>query len=487
MGGNWSATDKPVLPGFFLNFQAAALNAIVPGSQGIVIVPVRANWGPVGQFVEIASEKELVDAYTVDETGGATAYTSIRLALLGAPQKVIGYRLAASAAAATITLQDTTGSPVNVLKIDAKYPGSRGNTFKVTVAVNPIDSAKKDIKLFEGTTLLRTFTFTSGTVAAAVDAINSDTSNQWIVATKLVDGNGTLANVSTQSFTGGTSGIAGIANSDYTNALAAFETQTFHVLALDGLSDSALHTSVVAWVSRVRSEGKGIIAVLGGSASDDIASDAVSKATTRSATYNHEGIVNVGSGAKLDGVSLSSAQISCFVAGLIAGKALNQSTTYAIAPFVDVTRRWTRSEQELAIKGGVFLLYHDGRQVKVLRGMNSLVTLRTGQSKLWKKIRSTRVMDAINADLQRTAEDSYIGKVNNTEEGRLALISACKQYLQTLASSGVIEQAGFNVILDPNYYATNASQTPEPDQVFLQWTAKLTDTMEQIFGTFIVQ
>lgn len=487
-GGQWSVTELPVLPGLYLNFQAAALAAIQPGARGVVIAPVKAHWGPVREFVEITSEAGIIDIYTADESNGATAYTTLRFALLGGAKKILAYRLADSnAAAATVTLQDTATTPANVLKLDAKYPGARGNNFKVTVQVNPLDSTKKDIKLYEGTALLRTFTFTSGTIQAAADAVNNDTGNKWIVATKLAEGNGILADVSGVAMAGGNSGIAAIAAADYTNALAAFETQEFNLLTLDGISDPAIQTSVVSWVSRVRSEGKGVIAVLGGSAAVDTAADAVSKATTRSAGFNHEGVVNVGVGAILDGVSYSSAQVAAYVAGLIAGQKLSESTTYTATPFDDVTRRWTRSEMETAVKNGVFLLFHDGRIVKVLRGMNSLTTLRQGQNNAWKKIRTIRVMDSINADLVRTAEDAYIGKVNNTEEGRLALIGACKQYMQTLVQGGVIEATGWDVYLNPTYYGQTATITPEPDQVYIKWEARLTDVMEQIFGTFIVK
>lgn len=487
-GGKWSPTELPVLPGFYLNFQAAALASIQAGSRGTVIAPVKAHWGPVRQFVEIAGEAGITDSYTADDTNGATAYTTLRFTLLGGARKILAYRLAdAGAAAATLTLQDTGGTPANVLRLDAKYPGARGNNFKVTVQVDPVYGTRKDIKLYEGTVLLRTFTFVSGTIQAAVDAINSDTGNKWITATKLTEGTGILNDVSSSPFTGGNSGIAGIASSDYTGALAAFETQEFNLLTLDGISDSAVQTSVVAWVSRVRDEGKGIIAVLGGAAADDVATDAVSRAAARSAGFNHEGVVNVGAGAVLDGVSYSSAQVAAYAAGLIAGQKLSESTTYAASPFDDVTRRWTRSEMETAVQNGVFLLFHDGRMVKVLRGMNSLVTLRQGQNNSWKKIRTIRVMDAVNSDLVRTAEDNYIGKVNNTEEGRLALTGACKQYMLALAQGGVIEASDYDVYEDPTYYGPNHTITPEPDQVYLKWEARLTDVMEMIFGTFIVK
>ncbi|MBW5447448.1 phage tail sheath protein [Cohnella sp. CFH 77786] len=480
-GGTWSQTDKPVLPGFYMAFQAAAAAAVQPGSRGVIAVPVKAHWGPVKQFVEVTDEAGAANAFTRDGTDGATAYAALRLALLGGARKVLAYRLAdGNAAASSATLQDTGATPANVLKVTALYPGARGNAFRLTVQSNPVDATKKDLRLHEGTTLLRTFTFAGGSIQNAVDAVNADSGNVWIRAEKLADGNGALANVTGVSMAGGDSGVAGLANSDYVDAFAAFETQQFDAFALDGVSDASLQASLVAWIARIRGEGKGVIAVLGGSAADDAATDAVAKAVARSAGFNHEGIVSLGTGARLGGESYSSAQLSAYAAGLIAGQALNASATYAATPFEDVTRRWTRAEQEQAVRGGVFLLVHDGRQVKALRGINSLQAPRAGQNNAWKKIRTVRVMDSINADLQRTAEESYIGKVNNTEEGRLALIGACKQYLQTLAQAGVIEADGYDVFVDPD-------QTPEPDQVFLKWEARLTDVMEQIFSTFVVR
>jgi hypothetical protein len=481
-GGNWNTTDMPVLPGFYMAFRSAAAAAVQPGTRGVVAVPVRAHWGPVREFAEVTSETGIAETFSDLETGGATAYTALRLALMGGASKVLAYRLTdGTEAAASVTLKDTSSaSPADVVKLTAKYAGERGNRFTVAIQPNAIDSSKKDLKLYEGTALLRTFTFAGSDLQAAVDAVNGDTANKWIAAAKLADGTGELADATGLAFAGGKSGIEDVDNADYLAALEAFEAQEFNAVALDGVTDAALQASVLSWVSRIREEGKGVIAVLGGSSADDKAADAVAKAVARSAGFNSEGIVNVGVGAKLGGVEYSSAQLSAYVAGLIAGQSLSESTTYAAAPFEDVTRRWTRSEQEQAVRGGVFLFIHDGRQVKALRGVNSLVSLGQNQNAAWRKIRTIRVLDSVNTDLQRTAEDNYIGKVNNTEEGRLALIGACKQYLQTLAQSGVIEATGYDVYEDTSVAA-------EPDQVFLKWEAKLTDVVEQIFGTFTVQ
>ena len=486
-GGTWSITELPVLPGLYLNFQAAALAAIQTGARGTVILPVKAHWGPVKSFQTVTTEKDLLDKYAASsDSNGSTVYGTIRMALLGGAKKILSYRLADSAAKeAAITLKNTTAA--DAIKLTGKYPGERGNAFRVTIQANIVDNTKQDLKLYEDTTLLKTFSFTSGQLAEAVAAINNDTANVWIVAELVAGATGTLAAASSQPMTGGNSGIAGIVAADYTNAMAAFETQTFNIMSLDGITDPAIQTSVASWAVRMRNQGKVMITVMGGPGADDTAADAVQKAIARTAGFNHEGIVNVGTGVVLDDVTYSSAQVAPYVAGLIAGQKLSESTTYAASPFDDVTRRWTRTEQEDAVRNGVFIFFHDGRIVKPLRGINSLITLRQGQSQFFKKIRAIRVMDAINSDLQTAAEDNYIGKINNTEEGRLALIAACKQYMEVLAQGGVIESTNWDVYLNPTYHGNNATITPEPDQVFMNWTARMTDVIEQIFGTFLVQ
>ncbi|AEE95784.1 phage tail sheath family protein [Mahella australiensis] len=481
-GGTWTASEPKVRPGFYINFQAAATAQIGGGPRGIVVMPVKANWGPVRQFVEITNEKELVDAYTASAANGATAYTEIRFALLGAPRKVLGYRLAdASAAKASITLKDTAATPANVLTLTTKYETDR--PFKVTVRENVVDANKYDIVLHEDTVLLYVFTFDKGASVAdnAVAAINNDAGNKWITAAKVAAGNGSLALVSSQPFAGGNSGISGITNTDYTNALTEFEGITFNVLTLDGISDSSLQASIKEWVDRVRNDGKKALAVVGGSADDD---QDVAAGNARSAGFNHEAIVNVTVGGMLDGISYSSAEIAPYIAGLIAGQKLNESITYHVTPFEDVTKKLTNSEVIASLQAGSLVLVNDGEKVIIEQGINTLTSLSEDQNNQWKKIRAIRVMDAINDDLLKAARDSYIGKVTNNDDGKVALISACKQYMEKLAADDVI-MPDFTVQIDPQYHGE--PPIAAPDEVYLYWEAAITDSMEKIYSTFIVR
>jgi hypothetical protein len=178
----------------------------------------------------------------------------------------------------------------------------------------------------------------------------------------------------------------------------------------------------------------------------------------------------------------SSAQVAPYIAGLIAGQRLAESITYAPTVFTDVKPRLTDTQVREALESGSLVLVHDGEKVKVEQGINTLTSLRTGQNRQWRKIRAIRIMDAINSDLLRTASDSYIGKVINNDDGKLALINACKQYMDQLVLGGLIG-SDYNVQLDPAYHPDLA----QPDEVYIRWDASLTDTMEFIYGTFNVR
>lgn len=474
--GTWSETEKPVRPGFYMRFIAAALAAIQPGARGILAIPLKANWGPPEQIVEIATEKELIDTYNTEETGNYTAYNCIRLALLGGIKTVLGYRLIdGTAAKASITLQD--GAPVNVLKLETKYPSTRA--FKVTTRDNAVDNTKQDLVLYEGTTQLYVFTFAKGATVVdnAVIAINGDAKNVWIVATKVAAGNGTIANIVSQPLAAGNDGAAGVINADYVDAMAAFEARVFNAFTLDGATDSALQTSAKAWIERLRNEGKKIIGYLGGTANDDLD---ITVGNSRSTGFNHEGIVNVGVSAQLDGIWYPSAMVACYVAGKGAGQALRESLTYASTMFDDVKPRLTHNQIVFGLQAGTLVLVHDGEKVVVEQGINTLTSFREGQNNSFKKIKLIRIMDAIDVDTSAAAHDNYIGKVLNNADGQAALLSAIKNYFETL--SPALIDSDFVVEVDKDLQATAAG-----DEFYWKWNAKLIDSMEKIFGTGVVR
>ena len=152
-------------PGFYANFQVTALAAITGAGAGTVLLASTSDWGtPTAAGVEPVEFTTLGEVNT--EFGIDTSLVTAQPAKLaaqmaltaGAPLVKFMMLATGSAAIATKTLADTTGAPINVIRLDAKKKGARGNEFKVTVAANAVDATLKDVKLYEQTTLLRTWT-----------------------------------------------------------------------------------------------------------------------------------------------------------------------------------------------------------------------------------------------------------------------------------------------------------------------------------------
>ncbi|MBJ8193956.1 phage tail sheath protein, partial [Bacillus cereus] len=80
------------------------------------------NWGPVREFVEIGSETAISQIFSGDSLDGATAYSTLYLALLGSPKKLLAYRLTDDTAAeASVTLKSGGATPADVLRLKALY------------------------------------------------------------------------------------------------------------------------------------------------------------------------------------------------------------------------------------------------------------------------------------------------------------------------------------------------------------------------------
>lgn len=250
---------------------------------------------------------------------------------------------------------------------------------------------------------------------------------------------------------------------DYAAMRTAFDTQEFNVFVAQEYS-VAEQAASKTWVIANRNDGKNFMLVIGGDATTDANS---TTGNSRSTLNDDDYIVNLITGAVIDGVTSASSVYAPFIAGLIAGKGINESITYAPTSANDVSPRLTKSLQTAALAAGSLVLINDGVRVKVLQGVTT-----SG-----KKIREIRARQAIIEDITRTANDSYIGKVQNNADGRAALIAAITKYLETLEDNGVLE--GPVVILDPQ-------NPPVGDAVFLAVSYVPTDSMERIFLTINV-
>lgn len=470
--GFWSETDKPIRPGFYNRFKAAALARIQMGKRGIVAMPVKANWGPPKEIVRITSERDLIDNFGDDMN--YTAYKLGRLALLGQPKELLLYRLVdGTEKPASLTIKGQAESEsIDVIKLTTKYPTTRD--FRISVSPNVVDENLFDIRLYEGARPVYEFSKLSGTAAEIVEAINNDQVNKWLVAENLIPENNNpviLNSMISEAMTGGNDGTADITVSDYIDVLAAFEARQINGLALDGVTDPAIHTSLKGWLERVRKAGKKVRVYLGGPADETI-----EEANNRSKNINYEGIVNVGNGGILDGIAYTPAETACYIMGLAEGQDMKECLCNQTTIFQDVTKHLTHEEIEETILAGTLILRYDDGAVVIEDDVNTLKRYGQDQNETWGYLRAIRFMDMVDEDTSITGNRQYVGKVLNGRTGQLAVLSALKQYFEILQTGQLIED--FVVEIDEDLQKNAAN-----DEFYWRWEAKYINVMKKIFGT----
>src|SRR4051812_41836903 len=276
-GGPWIPSEVGQgRPGLFINFVPVALAAIAPGVRGVVASIVRAPWGPINSIVSIESEADLQNYFTNSVAAGVNAYYEIHHAFLGGARMVKAYRVAGSGAAKS-TLSVNDNAAAQVMTITGKYEGVYGNTFSVVVQTNPVTSTATDVLLYQGTTLLNTWTTTvtarggTGHIAEIVALINSDQNNYQISANYIAAGSNTPASVAKTSLSGGNDGTTPT-TVEYTTAMAKFEGESWNTFHSD-ITDAeipGISASIRAWIIGLRSFGKYVTWVTGSAAGESI-------------------------------------------------------------------------------------------------------------------------------------------------------------------------------------------------------------------------
>ena len=212
------------------------------------------------------------------------------------------------------------------------------------------------------------------------------------------------------------------AAADYDDALDYLETIQFNVGVIPGISKSDT-TKVASWVKGMRANmDRKVLFVLPNTSADS------------------EGVINVTTDNILVGAkTYTASEYLGRIAGLIAGLSLRVAPTYQVFPEIEDVPHLTRDEADAAIDAGEFILYHDGEKVKVGRGVTSLVTTTEDVGEDWKKIKLVRIYDKVYTDIYKTIEDEYIGKVQNSYENKLLLISAITAYFEVLEQEGILD------------------------------------------------
>ena len=269
-----------------------------------------------------------------------------------------------------------------------------------------------------------------------------------------------------------------LAATDYTESMTYLETVKWDYGAIPAII-SADALLVATWLKGLRDT-----------------KDIKSKMVLPNTASDHEGIINFAT----DGIITSAGTIPATdycsrIAGILAGNPLTMSATYQVLPEVLDVPHSTKTEFDTLIDAGKLVLMNDGEKVKIARAVNSLVTLTTGKSADFQKIKIVDIMDLVHNDIKKTYDDSYVGKTPDDYDHKCLLITAINAYLEGLELQMLLDKGknsvGIDVAAQTLYLQGNGTDTSTMTaldiksantgaSVLLAGTAKPLDAMEDL-------
>lgn len=459
-GAVYQVGEQKIRPGVYVRVTSSGETAVGAVPQGIVAALFRSSWGPLGKPVVLENANAVSSMFGDDGTVDV-----ILEAFRGGCRQVVAYRLGTGGSKATLNLQN--GESVNVVKMEAKYEGKRGNNFAVTVRDSLTDETKRELLLFEGATLRQTVKFDKGAGEpdALVEALKD---SPWVVATKLT-GEGSLASTTQQPLTGGEDPT--VTGEDYSAGLSAIEAVDWNVLCVD-TNDPVTHAVVQVYIDRVRNEGKRVLTVLGEPISVELATR-----LANAAAFNDPAVVYVANGfTDTAGNDIDGYKAAARVAGMIAAAAVTDSLTHAIVQgATGIVGALSNAEIEQAIQSGALVFTTSAqKQVHIESGITTFVTPTADMDAGWKKIRRMKTRDNLIERIVATW-DPLIGKINNSPDGRATLIAAAQGIINRMIAEGALLQG--SIFEDPN-------NPPVGDSAWFVVQVDDLDSAEKVYITF---
>lgn len=258
---------------------------------------------------------------------------------------------------------------------------------------------------------------------------------------------------------------------DYTKALQKLETYEFHVFVAEPGTPDDYDSEIALWLKQSKADGRSFVVVY----ANATAEGDVAAIKTKAQVLKDEYAVFVANGVKDgNGTEIDAEMYATYVAGKIAGAELNASITFSDVPFSDVITRFRNIEVKELLAAGIVVTVMDGDQPKIKQGL----TLGDESLMEFKKIRTVRAKQALIDDISTAVNESYIGKITNSEDGQIAVLNAIKVYLETLTSNNIVAP-DFAVELDK-------TQASIGDEMYVNVTVRFLDSIEYIYLTVIV-
>ena len=131
-----------------------------------------------------------------------------------------------------------------------------------------------------------------------------------------------------------------------------------------------------------------------------------------------------------------------------------------------------------ALTSGELVLDAEDGKVRIEQDINSLVTLTQDITKPYQKNRVIRLCNTIANDVYRQFTDSYIGVVNNNDEGRMMFKNAIVGYLLDIQANNGIQ----------NFEPEDVEVLPgtDIDAIVVNIVIQAVDSVEKIYLTIEV-
>lgn len=442
-GGTFDKSVGKVRPGTYINFEASNQSTLGSSDRGTVLIPlINHSYGPEKEFITISNES--VDS-AIDKLGYSVYDDNPSMLLIREAFKNASTVIVYIAKAGT----KATGTGGG-LSAQAKYGGSRGNALSYSVAANPV--AGFDVSVYLDGSTVEAF--------EGVTDVSALTDSKYITFTA---SEGTsLEAAAGVSLTGGTDGTA--INSDITAFLDDMESVNFNTLAfpvtpVTPVTGGSLLAACVTKIKYLRENvGRGVKAVV-----PDYKAD-------------YEGIINVTNSVVINGVTLSNAQATAWVAGADASATNVQSNTYKIYVGAEsVAGAKTHEQAVAAIQNGEFFFsYSENGDVIVEYDINSLTSFTDRKDKSYSKNRVLRVFDSFAESIRLNFPPN---KYSNNENGWDIMDGMGRSILKQFFDAGAIQ----NVDYDSDFAVVRGES--KGDSTYFNVGIQPVDSAEKLYFT----
>lgn len=433
LGGGNFVTQNKELPGAYINFvSASAANASL-SERGIATMPLELDWGVSGEIFEVTSEDFRKNSLEIFGYESSSDKLKGLWDLFRNAQTLYGYRL------------NGAGKKAGNDLAEARYAGVRGNDLKITVQANADEETLFDVKTFLGTTVVDEQTVSKGEDLA---------DNKFVKWKSGI----TLEAAAGLPLTGGENGET--TGADHQAYLDQAESYTFHVMGA-AVTDDTTKALYAAYNKRLRDEmGVKFQLVLYDYAKAD-----------------SMGVISVNNKVLDEG--WGEAGLVYWVTGASAGCAVNQSNqNKKYDGAFPVETPYTQSQLKAAIQAGQFTFHLVGKEVRVLKDINTLTTLTDTMGELFRDNQTIRVIDQIGNDIAVLFNTKYLGVVPNDAAGRISLWSDIVAHHRQLEQIRAIEDfSDADVVIEPGNTKKSVTVTD---------TVTVVNAMDKLYMTVTV-